>query len=168
MNYEHLNKVHQYWRKELFPHLIHRFTATSFDDYLRKFSFTPSGKWLWDMEKVKLSRILFAVDPKKLLKKYEDHCVTYNSPVKPEDGLQRIIYQLTPKLHFEVGIWVWVEHDIIQSYGSIFVCYENEADYSKLADDLSKFRREGNTEDKPTKAGFADMIQRFEDEEVVK
>jgi len=154
MNYDQLNKIHDYWRKDILPHLIHQHTVNSYDDYLRKLSFLPSFKWLKDMEKVKINRVLFAIDPHKLIKKYKSQCITYNAPAKPEDGLMRVIYQLSPTLHMEVGIWVWIEHEIVQSYASAFVCYNEEEDFLKLSDDLYKMRREGNTEEKPTHPGF--------------
>lgn len=85
MNYDNHNKIFDYYRKSIFPHLVHNFSVTSFDDYLRKFSFISYGKWLRDMEKVKVSRITIPVDPNKLVKKFKDQCITYNSPAKPEE-----------------------------------------------------------------------------------
>lgn len=155
MNYNHLNKVFSYWRKKILPHLTHNFTVLSFDDYIKKFSFLPSGKWIHDMEKFKLSRIGFAIDPEKFIKKYENCCVTYNAPARLEDGLQRIIYQIFPTLHVELGLWVWIEHDNIQSYGSLLTCYHNEEEYAKFVDEIyNKMKREGDTEEKPVPLGF--------------
>lgn len=166
MNYNHLNKVYDYWRKELLPHLTHNFTITSFDDYLKRFSFLPSGKWLKDFEKIKLNRMVFVIDPKKFIKKYKHSCIAYNSPIKPEDGFQRIIYQISPTLHVEIALSIWIEHDNIHSYASVFACYHDEEEYLKFMDDLySKMKREGNTEDKPIATGFAGGIFSPDDDE---
>jgi len=154
MNYNHCNKVHEYWRDKILPLLVHRHPCASFDGYLREFSFLPSGKWLRTMEKVKLLRTAFAVDPEKLLEKYKEHCVTYNCPVKPEDGIQRVIYQISPTLHFEAALWIWVEHDVVNSYASVFVCYNEEEEYLKFIDSIWDMRREGNTEEKQRLPGF--------------
>lgn len=154
MNYDNCNKIQEFWMKKIYPMLHHRFTVTSFDDYLRRFSFLPSGKWLQEMECVKLSKVSFAVNPEKFSKKYQGQCVTYNTPVKSEDGFQRVIYQITPTLHVEAGYWIWMEHDMVQSYVSLFVCYHNEGEYSDFINEIWKMRQEGDTEDKPNQAGF--------------
>lgn len=160
MNYNHLNKVYDYWRKDILPNLTHRFTSLTFDDYLKKYSFLPSGKWLKEFELVKLSRIGFAIDIKKFVKKYNHFCVTYNSPMKPDDGLQRIIYQLSPTFHAELSLWIWIEHENLQSYGSLFTCYHDEEEFLKFSDEIYKMRREGNTEDNPASGFAAGMIEK--------
>jgi len=159
MNYNHLNKVYDYWRKDILPNLSHNFTVSSFDDYLKKFSFLPSGKWLRDMESVNAARLGFAIDPKKFVKKYKDHCITYSAPVKPEDGIQRAIYQISPTLHAEVAIWGWIEHDVLQSYASMFICYKLEEEFRDFSEELYKMKKEGNTDEKPTKSGFAAFVE---------
>jgi hypothetical protein len=156
MNYDHLNKIQSYWIKEIFPNLVHTFNVTSFDDYLKKFSFLPSGKWIHDFEKVKLGRLIFAVDPKKFSKKYKECCVSYNSPLRPEDGFQRAIYQFSPTLHCEAAFWVWIEQEKIQSYASLLICYNDETEYLKFLDDLYKIKRDGNTEER---LGVSNLVQ---------
>jgi len=154
MNYNYLNQIYECWRSDIFPHLVHRYSALSFDDYLKKFSYLPSGKWLRDQEKVKLARVLFPINPKDLVVKYKSKCVTYNTPFKPEDGIQRIFYQYSPTLHFESAFWMWVENKIVQSYAMAFVCYNNEDEYMTFLDDLYMIHREGDTEESPTLPGF--------------
>jgi hypothetical protein len=159
MNYDHLNNVYDFWRKDVLPSLSHNFNVDSFNDYLKRFAFLPSGKWLRDMEKVKLNRIGFAVDCKKLVKEFKEKCVAYNAPMKPEDGLQRIIYQISPTLHLEVAVWIWMENKEIQQYASVFACYHNEKEFLDFVDDLYKrMRKKGNTED-VTNPGFADIVK---------
>ncbi len=106
------------------------------------------------MEKVKVTRVTFGIQPEWLAKKFADNCITYNSPAKPEEGVQRVIYQYSPTLHFEAAYWLWVEHEEVQSYASIFVCFHEKDEFNKLIDLLWKNRTEGNTEDKPLPTGF--------------
>jgi hypothetical protein len=109
------------------------------------------------MNKVKIGRVLFAVTPVGLVTKYAKHCVTYNSPAKPEDGLQRAIYQLSPTLHFEAVFWVWIEQKKVHSYAMILSCYHEEKEFLEFTDELYKIRRIGNTEDR-MHAGFAQPV----------
>lgn len=150
MNYDHLNRVHTYWRTNLFPNLVHHFSVTSFEDYLRKFAYLPAGKWIRDMDKVKMTRVPLAVNPEEFAKQYKSKCVTYNSPIKPEDGVHRAIYQLSPSLHCEVAFYVWVENNELQSYAVPFACYNDEKEYLAFVDELWKIRRNGDTEEKQT------------------
>jgi hypothetical protein len=158
MNYDNQTKIHDYWWNKILPHFTHKFTAITFDDYLRRFSFLPSGKWLKEMESVRITRVYFQIDPEPFVKEYAKYCVTNNAPTKPEDGLQRVIYQLSPTLHFEASFWVWVEHEKVHAYASVLTCYHSEKEYRKFVDDLYKFKCEGNTEDKPEKPGFGGMV----------
>lgn len=158
MNYDDLNKIYSYWHKKIAPNLEHKFTTSSFDDYLKKFSFLPSGRWLKDFDGVKLARNLFAIDLDKLVKKYKDCCVTHTSTIKPEDGVNRAIYQLSPTLHMEAAFFIWIEQEEISSYAGVFICYHNDEEYRGLLDELYKMRKEGNTDDKKKRAGFADFL----------
>ncbi len=159
MNYDHLNQVYDFWRKDVLPNLSHNFNVDSFNDYLKRFAYLPSGKWLKDMEKVKLNRIGFAVDIKKIVKELKDKCVSYNAPMKPEDGLQRFIYQVSPTLHLEVALWIWVENKELQQYASVFAAYHDEQEFLDFVDDLYKrMRKKGNTEE-VINPGFADIIK---------
>ena len=162
MNYDHLNKVYSYWVDEIRPHLSHHFTITSFDDYLKRFAYLPSGQWLREMERVRLHRVGFAIDPKKFVKRFRDFCVSHNAPLKPEDGIQRIVYQLSPTLHVEMGLWVWMEREEVNSYGSVFACYHSEQEYEDFVSELyKKMIKRGNTEDKPP-TGFAELLKGHE------
>lgn len=157
MNYDTLNKIDEYWRTEIEPHFSHQFGITSFDEYLKRFSFLPSGKWLKDYNRVLFNRNIFVVDPARFAKKYEKYCVTHNSPLKPENGLQLVIYQLSPTLHLEVSYFVWLEHDVVNSYASVIACYHDEKEYLHLVNDLHKMKREGNTDDKRKPIGLGGM-----------
>ncbi|HQI46004.1 MAG TPA: hypothetical protein PLC59_08100 [Bacteroidales bacterium] len=163
MNYDHLNTVFEYWRKDILPYLSNRFTVESFQEYLKRFSFCPSGKWLRDMEKVKFNRLGFAIEIEKFVKKYKDFCVTYNVTTKPEEGAQRMIYQLSPTFHVELVLWAWIENKELQKYGTIFTCYNEEQAFIDFVDELyKKMRKTGNTEnnENPGFAGIFDDISR--------
>ena len=155
MNYDHLNTVYDFWRKNILPNLSHHFAIDSFNEYLKRFAYLPSGKWLKDMEKVKLNRIGFAVDCAKFVKKYDGCCVAYNAPVKQEDGLQRIIYQFSPTLHAEMAVWIWVENEALQQYGTLFACYNDEKEFLALVDFLYREMRQTGDTTKTEKPGFA-------------
>jgi hypothetical protein len=158
MNYDHLNKVHDYWVKDVFPHLSHHMAITSFDDYLKQMSLLPSGKWLKDFDGVKVLRVPFVVDPVEFIKAYKPNCVAYCCPSDPKDGIHRVIYQLSPKLHVEAAFWAWVEEEKVQSYISMFVCFNDDKELSKFFKQLESMKREGNTEERD-KTGFAGLMR---------
>lgn len=154
MNYTHLNRLHEHWQS-LSHYFTHNFTVTSFEDYIRKISFLPSCKWIQHMDSVKATRTLFVVDPEKFSKKYSKYCVTYNNPLKPEEGYQRVIYQMSPTLHVEAVFFGWMEHDNINSYVGTLSYYNDEKEYASFIKEMYKIKLEGNTEDKPKPSGFA-------------
>lgn len=156
MNYDHLNKVHDYWVKEILPNLSHHIAINSFDDYLKQMSILPCGKWLKEFDSVKIVRVPFSVDPAEFSKVYKEHCVAYCCPSKPEDGLHRIIYQLSPTFHIESAVWIWVENEIVQSYMSLFICFKDREELLKFFDAVLPMRRTGNTEENPM-TGFAGL-----------
>lgn len=156
MNYNHLNKIHDYWVKEIFPNINHHMAIASFDDYLKQMSILPSGKWLKDFSLVKVLRGSFVVDPAKFTKLYDDYCVAYCCPSKPEDGIHRIIYQISPTLHIEAALWIWVENETIHSYMSMFYCFKDKEELTRFFLEIMSIRREGNTEENPM-SGFGGM-----------
>ena len=158
MNYTHLSETHTYWMDNIFPHLSHNFQAGTFEHYLGRFAYLPSGKWLKDAEKVKTSRITVALDPIALVKKYKSVCVTYNTPAKPEEGVVRVIYQVSPTMHMEAAFWIWVENNVVQSYAMVFACYNNEKEYLSLLKDLRPLYRSGDSADKPNNGFFGNPV----------
>lgn len=155
MNYDHANKIQKYLEEQIWPHLVHRFTTLSFDDYLKRFSRLPSGKWLADMEKAKVLRPAMSFNPETFFKRYNDNCVTYNTPLTPNDGIQRVIYQFSTTCHVEVVLWVWIEHDLIHSHLNSIVCFNDENEFNDLMTELAELKIEGNTEDKSPTLGFS-------------
>jgi hypothetical protein len=163
MNYDAINQIDAYYREEILPHLTQMCTVISFDDYLKRFSCLPSGKWMKDFELVKLTKCGFVVDPHKFVKKYKSHCVGFYEPMKPEAGIRRVIYQISPMLHIEMALWAWVEHDILQSYAALFIYHHSQDDCTKFIEEVYNMRRTGNTEEKPAKAGFLGIIEACDD-----
>lgn len=159
MNYDYLNKVHEYWITEIFPHLSHHLTLSSFDDYLKRMAFLPSGKWLRDYDAVKLVRIPFACNPSEFVLKLKKHCVSYCCPAKPEDGIHRIIYQISPTLHVEAALTIWVDKNDVQSFISMFACFHDEKELIKFLEKMYEIRRTGDTEDRSKKSGFARFLE---------
>ena len=154
MNYDYLNQTHDYWIKNIFPNLHHHLTITSFDDYLKRMSFLPCGKWLQNLDSVQIIRIPFVVDPILFTSKYKSHCVTYCCPAKPEDGIHRIIYQMSPMLHVEAALWAYSERKQVHFHISLFVCFHNKQEIIKLFEEITPMRRSGDTEDMSGTSGF--------------
>jgi len=157
MNYDNLNQVHDYWISNIFPYLTHHLPISSFDDYLKRVSFLPSCKWLRDLDEVKILRVPFLVDPSLFAEKYKKQCVAYACPSKPEDGIHRVVYQISLTLHVETAIYIWMESKMVQSYMAMFVCFKDEKELKKFFEDITYMRRTGDTEENPNK-GFAGMI----------
>ncbi len=153
MNYDHLNQTYDYWAEKIRPHLTARMQVASFEDYLKKFTFTKSGRWIRDAECVRFTRPPAAIDPELFVKKYSDNCVAIIPPMHPTEGLGRVIFQLSPTLHLESMTTAWVENNELQSYLSMFVCHKTDAEMTELLEVLSTMRRTGNTEER-TGAGF--------------
>ena len=105
---------------------------------------------------------MFPIDVKKFVEKYRDNCVNHYSPARPEEGFQRIIYQITTTLHIELCAWVWCEHNIVHSYAFATAVYHDELECSKFVGEIYEFRKTGDTENKPTPSGFAGAIFRPE------
>lgn len=143
---------------EVFPNLTHHMAITSFDDYLKQMSFLPCCKWLGEIDLVKIIRVPFTLDPAEFTKQYKKHCVAYACPAKPEDGVHRIIYQISPTLHIEAALWIWIENKQLQSYLSMFVCFKDDKELMKFLKDVLPMRRTGDTEEHPMK-GFAGLMQ---------
>ena len=154
MNYNHLNKISEYVQTNLLPHFESRLTVQSFEDYLKRFSGIPRGRWMRDLDSLQISRTIFAVDPSALAEQYKPHCVAHLTPMKPDEGAHRVIYQMSPTLHFEMAVLLWVEHDVVNSFASVTACYKNMKEYLEFCSEIWKLRRTGNTADAASPVGF--------------
>jgi len=150
MNYDHVNKTYDFWAKSIRPHLTTKFQVTSFDDYLKKLSFCKTYRWLREMESVKLTRLPMALDPVAFVKKYSEKCIAVNPPARPEDGMQRMIFQISPTLHIEAGLWAWVENNELHSYLGMMICHKTDEELTEFLTEVEPLRRTGNTEERNT------------------
>lgn len=164
MNYDHFDQVHTYWINKIFPNLEHNMTITSFDDYLRQVSSLPSFTWLKEARDISIIRLHLCIDPAEFTKQYKKHCVTYACPSKPEDGMHRIIYQISPTIHIEAALFIWVEKKKRQSYLSMFICYKDKKELIKFLEEIYPLRRTGDTSDASKEGGFGGLIARDDDE----
>lgn len=162
MNYTYVNRIFDYYSLSIEPFLSHHFSVVSLEDYLKRLSYVSHGRWLRDPNLVRMTTIALPIDPEKLVKLYSNHCVTYNTPIKQEDGYRRAIYQVSPTLHFEASFWFWIEQEILQSYASVIVCYNNnnKKEFDDFVEVMIKNRRTGNTEDKVSAYGFTPIPSR--------
>ena len=158
MNYDQVNRVYAHLRDDLLPHLSHNQTVSGFEDYIKRFSYLPSGKWIRDLEWVKFVQLSFVVDSKKFAEKYRDKCVVHNSPIQPNEGLQHAIYQFSPKVHASAGFWAWIEHDNLFYYTSLFFCIGDKKEFDDLVAELWEIHQEGNTEEKSPAVGFSGLM----------
>lgn len=163
MNYDHINQIHDFVEKEYRPLLRNIYQAPSFQDYLRKLSYTKPLKWLRDIDEVKFARPMIALDPIQFATINQAKCVTAYPPAKPDEGVLRAIYQLSPSFHVETVLWAWVENNILNHYLTFIACYKNAEEYTKFVADVEPIRRSGNTEQRqgPGFSGLVPSAQRF-------
>ena len=153
MNYDTFNKIQTFWRSNIFPYLKQHVVINTFSDYITRFAHLPSGKWIKDHEKFNIVRVHMFIDPVKYLKHFEKKCVTFYTPPKVEEGSYKIIHQISPTLHVESTLWMWVEREEIQSYLSLVACLHKDSEYVKFLDVIDEFAMTGDTE-KPITNGF--------------
>jgi hypothetical protein len=134
-------------------------TVASFDDYLKRFSFLPSGKWLREMESVKVLRIPFSCDAPMFSSVFKKNCIAYCCPSDPEEGFHRAIYQISPTLHLEAAFWIWIQNEESQSYVSIMCCFQQERELEKFMHKICEYKKVGNTDDRSGTSGFAGLLQ---------
>lgn len=154
MNYDNINLIHDYWKEKIIPYLSHNMNITSFEDYLNRFSYLPSGNWMHRFELISFLRVPFLINPVEFVKQYESKCVSFFSPSKPEEGVYRIIYQISNTLHVDAALWMWVEQKEVQAYVALFVCFNNDAEFLSFSESMEKFKLIGDTENIKT-FGFA-------------
>lgn len=146
MNYDNVNKTGDYWKEKIAPNLQTVMYFSSFEYYLKRMSGLPSGKWLEDSVNVMFLKIPYLLDTELFLSHYKKKCVSFITPPKPEDGVHRIIYQISPTLHVEASLWMWIEKNEVYSYVGVFACANKYADYMKFCNEVEKFKHIGDTE----------------------
>lgn len=155
MNFDHVNKMSDFYREKMLPHLRSQLHVTDFGNYLSRMCETPSGKWLkTDLKAFPLS---YCINPVEFAKKYVKKCVTFLGTSNPQDGNLLIIYQITPTLHVLARLYQWIEHDgEVRAYLMVTCAYRDHDEYLTFFDDNKTLRLEGDTEKRV--AGFGSLI----------
>ena len=147
MNYDQYSDIEKHYTNKIYPHLHQRFNTISFVEYLKYISYCSTFKWVKSPDTCYLTHFKIPIDAEKFVAKYEDKCVNFYSPMKPEDGYMRIIYQISPTLHMEMGYWIWMETHTIHSYLMPVICYSNRKEYDNFKLSIQKFIKIGDTQD---------------------
>ena len=153
MNYNHINEVNDHWEQNINAYLHNRFNVSSFSEYIKCISNLKTFNWVKDVDSFKMIVANTPVDIKKFVTQYEDKCITYYKPPKPEEGYFRIIYQISPTLHIETPCWIWSENDEVHSYLMFVSLYKHREEYDEFMSEIKKIRKEGDT-NKKNHAGF--------------
>lgn len=148
MNFDHINKISDYCREQIFPHLSNKIQTTDFGNYLSKMVDTESCEWMEN--ELKAFPVSYLVDPVGFVKKYSKKCVAFIGTSSAQDGAFNIIYQISPTLHVLARIYHWIEHDDVRAYLALTCAYRSEEEYLKFFDDNKSFRLTGNTEERLT------------------
>lgn len=155
MNFDHVNKVSDYTRDNLMPHLVSLLQVSDFGNYMSKLVDLPSCKWM--RRELRAYPVNYFVDPAMFVKKYAEKCVTFIGTSSPQDGSMHIIYQISPTLHVLARLYNWVEHEKVRSYLMLTCAYRHQTEFLKFFDDNKSLRLTGNTEERH--AGFGAEMQ---------
>ena len=172
MNFDHTNKVSDYFRDNIWPHMSNNFSASDFAGYLSSISELPSCKWL--QTEMRAFPVNYFIDPHKFIKKYEKRCVTFLGTSDVRDGAMQIIYQISPTFHVLARLYHWIEQEEVKSYLMITAAFKDMKEFSKFFDENKDLRLVGNTEERATgfagfastsnSMGFAKMKEQLEEE----
>jgi len=154
MNFDSINKVYDYFRSEILPHLNWSINVSDFSNYLSTMSSVPSCKWLKTEGKV--FPINYLINPSEFVKKYHKKCVAFFPSNDPKDGMVQIIYQISPNFHVFARLYNWIEQENMESYLSIVVVFEKKEDFVNFYDENKPMRLSGNTYKKL--AGFSNIF----------
>ena len=171
MNYDHVNKISDYFRDVITPHLTSRIGVSDFGDYLTKIAGSPSFRWM--RHELRAFPINYFVDPEKFMKKHAKSCVGYAGSSEPREGAMQVVFQLSTEFHVLARLYNWVEKEEVKAYFMLTVVYRNHKDFTEFFDDNKELRLTGNTDDKghvgfaaaaDDARGFASLIKRMAEE----
>jgi len=151
MNFDHVNKISDYCRDQIMPHLSNRVQITDFGHYLTKLSEHSNFKWM--RQELRAYPLTYLVDPVLFVKKYSKKCVSYMGTASPQDGSMNIVYQISPTLHVLARLFQWIEHDAAKAYLTVTCAFRTHEEYLDFFDNNRDIRLTGNTEDERI-AGF--------------
>ena len=171
MNYDHVNKISDYFRDVITPHLTSRIGISDFGDYLTKIAASPSFRWM--RHDLRAFPINYFVDPDKFLTKYSKKCVGYAGSSDAREGAMQIVFQVSPEFHVLARLYNWIEKEEVKAYLMLTVVYRNHEDFTEFFDDNKAIRLSGNTDNKghvgfqaaaEEAKGFASLIQRISED----
>lgn len=155
MNFDHINKVSDYVRENLMPHMRTLVPLPDFGNYLLRISECPSCKWM--KNEIRILPINYFVDPEAFMKKYAKMCVSFSGTGAPQEGAFCIIYQITPTFHVLARLYHWVENNDVKAYLMLACAYRDHKEYLEFFDGNKDLRCIGDTEEK--QLGFAGMMR---------
>lgn len=149
MNFDHVNKLSDYWRDELMPHVKNCIPVIDFGHYLSKMVEMPNCRWM--RTEMHALPINYFVDPSKFAKKHIESCVSITGTPSPEDGAFNIVYQISPTLHVLARLYHWVDEadDKVQAYLMLTCAFRNPEEFLRFFDDNKPLRMTGNTQQRP-------------------
>ena len=156
MNFDHANKVSDYFRENIWPHMTNHFPALDFSNYLSKLAELSACKWM--QTEMKAFPVNYFMDPHKFVKKYEKNCVTFLGTTDARDGSMQIIYQISPTFHVLARLFHWMEQEEVKSYLMLTVAFRDMKEFSEFFDENKDLRLTGNTEDRVT--GFGGLMNK--------
>lgn len=167
MNFDHVNKVSDFDRTELFPYWSNKLSVADFGQYLARMAETKSGRWM--AYELRIMPITYFIDPVKFSKKYAKKCITFTGTSNPQDGAFNVIYQISPTLHVLARLFQWVEQEEIRAYYTLMTAHKYFEEYMAFFDENKLLRLEGNTEERIV--GFtdksmplSDLVERINDD----
>lgn len=170
MNYDHVNKVSDYFRNKIAPHLRSYVNISDFGDYLTKIAHTKSCRWM--RQDLRAFPITYFVDPEKFFDKYGNKCIAYTGSTDPREGAMQIVFQLSPEFHVLARLYNWIEKEEVKAYLMLTVVFRNHDDFVEFFDSNKEIRLTGNTEAnqhigfaaglKTDAPGLAGLIQQLE------
>lgn len=170
MNFDQVNKVSDYCRENIFPHLESRFHVPDFGYYLSRMSECPRCTWM--RTGLHVYPLTYFIDPIAFMTKYRDNCITYLGSGNPSDGAMNIIYQMNPDLHILARLYHWIEHEKVRAYLMLTVVYRELDDYNRFFDENKILRLTGNTEEcigfksgMDTSVGFGELMKQLRGKE---
>lgn len=153
MNFTQINDVGNFINKHL-KYLHNHITCKSMDDYLNEIHFLKKFAWLKECHTVMRSHALYKTED--FLKRFEKKCVSVYSPRTPEDGILKIIYQISPTIHLEASLFAWFEVNEVYSYIYFVAMFNNINEYIELLDSIKDIQQFGQTGE--NKLGFSNRL----------
>jgi hypothetical protein len=148
MNYDQVNKLSDYILDEVIPllHITHSYTG--FGEYVDSFRRTKSGRWMKKYSIIPLFPATYCVNTVEFLTRFNKQMVCFYGNERPEDGMLGLIFQFTPTLHMNGKLYIWFEHEKVNSYIAPQILFDDIKEYLKFVNDNKDLKMLGNTQDR--------------------